>query len=136
MSSIPREAVERVKAKTPVAVHPAVEAAAERVPAAPVGGRGQGVQDRKVEITMDDIEGGQDQFERVLADTTPEALERRKEQIAGLTLEEAMSGEVRGGPRVAGYRDTPFSREFWGDREAPKPPKPPDPPERPPLRSD
>lgn len=132
--TISREAVERVKAKTPPSVHPQVERAAERVRVASAPARVPGMRDHRTDVTMDDIEGGHGKLARIMEQVTPEALARRKQEIAGLTLEEALAGEVRGGSRVAGYRDTEFARAFWSDRETPPdPPSPPDPPERPPL---
>ena len=134
MSDVSREAVERVQAAVPACLGAKVAQLAEAAGRRSVAPRSGGIVDRQTTVTMDDIEGGQASFDRVLQETTPEALAERKEQIAGLTLQEALAGEVRGGSRVAGYRDTEFARAFWSDQETPSdPPSPPDPPERPPL---
>ncbi|MHC5034187.1 MAG: hypothetical protein ACYTFZ_04045 [Planctomycetota bacterium] len=119
MPEISREAVERVRERVPVQLHDKVGQAAEKAsrrPEAPA--RPAKMVDCEERVTVDDTEGGQELFEQVLRDTTPEALQARKEQMAGLTPAEVAAGEQRGSSiRVAGYRDTPMAREFWASRE-------------------
>ena len=121
MSDVSREAVERVQAAVPACLGAKVAELAEGAGRRSVAPRSGGIVDHQTTVTMDDIDGGQARFERVLQETTPEALAERKEQIAGLTLQEALDGQTRGGPRVAGYRDTPMAREYWRSREQPPP---------------
>jgi len=119
MARVSQAAVERVRARVPASLHGTVAAAAERaerMPEAPA--KPKGLVDCEERVTLDDIEGGRDQFAQVLRDTTPEALQKRKEQMAGLTPQEVAAGERRGSAiRVAGYRDTKFSREYWESRQ-------------------
>ena len=105
MPEITREAVERVRARVPAELHARVERVAQERTGRPSASRPPGgITQHQDTVTLDDIPHGREMFERVLADTTPQALARKKRQMAG-------------GPRVAGYRDTEFSRAFWEDRQ-------------------